>query len=128
MSDALAHLAGDYLAQSEWMAAEKTGHAGPALAHAATYTACFLPITRNWRALAVIGGSHYLIDRYRLAKYVCWAKNQAAPAGYRYPWAEADGTGYRPPKPPWLTTWLMIIADNTAHLAINRWALRRWRA
>lgn len=29
--------------------------------------------------------------------------------------------------PPWMAVWLMIIADNACHLAVNRWALRRWR-
>lgn len=122
---ALAHLAGDYVVQSDWMATEKLTRTGPALIHAATYTACFLPITRNWRALAVIGGTHFVIDRWRLAKYLAWGSNQLAPAKYRYRWADADGTGYCG-KPAWLSTWLMIIQDNTTHLLINRWALKRW--
>lgn len=123
MTEALAHLAGDYVVQSDWMAAEKLTRHGPALAHAATYTACFLPITRNWRALAVIGGTHFVIDRWRLAKHVCWAKNQMAPARYRPPHTP---TGYGPEKPDWMAVWLLIICDNTMHLAINRWALKRW--
>lgn len=123
MSEALAHLAGDYVAQTDWMAQEKTHRWDAALLHAATYTACFLPITRNWKALAVIGGTHAVIDRYRLAKHVAWAKNQAAPKAYR---PDHTATGYGADRPDWLTVWLLILTDNTIHLAINRWALRRF--
>lgn len=123
MSEALAHLVGDYVVQSDWMAAEKTTRSWPAAAHAATYAACFLPLTRSWKALAVIGGTHFVIDRWRLAKHVGWAKNQIAPKAYRPP---HTATGYSPDKPDWMAVWLLIIGDNTMHLAINRWALNRW--
>lgn len=131
--DVFAHIAGDYFVQSSWMAQRKTKQAVPAAAHAITYTACFLPITRNLRALAVIGGTHYLIDRYRLLQYPMWAKNVLlAPRhddlGWQYKLdASWPGTGYeRHGNPQWLATMLMIVADNTTHVAINRWALRRW--
>lgn len=119
----LAHLAGDYVVQSNWMASRKTTEVLPAAAHAVTYAACFLPLTRSPRALAVIAGTHFVIDHWRLARHLSWAKNQAAPAADRYPWAGNDLTGYRADTPDWLATWLMIVTDNTAHLAINDWAL-----
>jgi hypothetical protein len=119
----IAHMFGDYVVQSDWMANQKTSEHLPAAAHAVTYAACFLPLTRSWRALAVIGGTHFVIDRWRLARHVCWAKNQATPSAYRYPWSEGSKTGYRDDKPPWMSVWLMIAADNAMHLAINRWAL-----
>jgi hypothetical protein len=125
MDPIIAHAIGDYVVQSDWMAAEKTKRHGPALAHAATYAACFLPLTRDWRALAVIGGTHVVIDRWRLAKHVGWAKNQLAPRAYRPP---HTATGYSPDKPDWMAVWLLIITDNTMHVVINRWALRRWAA
>jgi hypothetical protein len=121
----IAHLAGDYVAQSDWMATGKLTRALPAAAHALTYTACFLPVTRNPRALAVIGGTHYVIDRYRLARYLVWAKEQLAPRDARPPWPPT-ATGYSEEKPTWLAVPLLIVADNTVHLLINRWALRRW--
>lgn len=123
MDPLLAHLSGDYLLQTHHQATAKTTSWGPALAHAATYTACFLPLTRNPRALATIGLTHAVLDHYRLARYVAWAKNQLAPADYRFP---PTATGYPDDTPPWLSTWLMIITDNLCHLLINRWALRRW--
>jgi hypothetical protein len=121
----LAHLAGDYLLQTHHQATEKTRAWGPALAHAATYTAAYMPVTRSPKALAVIGVTHAVIDRYRLARHVVWAKNQLAPASYRPP---HTATGYPEDTPPWLAVWLMIAADNTLHLLLNRWALARWKS
>lgn len=126
MKSLIAHLFGDYVVQSDWMAKTKTTEHGPALAHAASYAACFLPQTRSLRALVVIGGTHYAIDHWRLAKHVVWAKNQIAPSGYRYPYAESGPFGYHRDQPDWLAGWLLFIADNAIHLAINEWALERW--
>lgn len=151
-SQLLAHLVGDYCLQSDWMALQKTKSWKAALAHAATYTLPFLLITRAPLALAVILGTHALIDHYRLARYVCWAKNFLAPrwirrcktcGAYRdipeksacscsfaedellrnYPWAECQGTGYGPDKPPYLSVWLLFITDNTLHLICNMLAI-----
>lgn len=77
-------------------------------------------MTRSpWR-LAIIGGTHAVIDRYRLARHVVWAKNQLAPAAYR---PGHTPTGYPEETPAWLAVWLLIAADNTMHLLINRLAL-----
>jgi Protein of unknown function (DUF3307) len=115
----LAHLTGDYLLQNDWMAVEKTSRSWPAAVHAVTYTAAFVPLTRHPARLAVIGGSHFVIDRWRLARYVVWARNQLSPASYRAPWADCRATGFPPGRPDWLTVWLMFIADNTLHGLIN---------
>lgn len=95
----LAHLAGDYLVQSDWMAQEKTQPHGtlPAALHAASYAACFLPLTRNPARLAVIGGTHFVVDRWRLAKHVVYWKNQFAPERFRYSQSHAEATGYHGP-------------------------------
>lgn len=119
----LAHLVGDYLIQSDWMAAEKTKRWWPAWVHAFTYGLPFLFVTQSPLALAVIVGTHAAIDHYRLARHICWAKNYLAPAGYNRPWSECSATGYGPDKPAWMAVWLMIIADNTIHLAINAGAV-----
>lgn len=115
----LAHLVGDYLTQSHWMATEKTKRWWPAWAHALTYGLPFLVVTRSPIALAVIVGTHAVIDHYRLARHVVWAKNLLAPAAFRKPWADCSATGYPADTPPWLAVWLLIIADNTIHLVIN---------
>ena len=115
----LAHFVGDYLIQSDWMANEKTKRWWPAWAHALTYGLPFLLVTRSLPALAVIIATHAIIDHYRLARHISWAKNQLAPVAYRSPWADCKGTGYPADKPLWMAVWLMIIADNTMHMVIN---------
>ncbi|MFJ4418266.1 DUF3307 domain-containing protein [Streptomyces sp. NPDC088925] len=120
----LAHLAGDYLIQSHWMANEKTKRWWPAWAHALTYGLPYLAVTRSPAVLAVIVVTHAVIDHYRLARHVVWAKNLLAPKAHRHPWSECSATGYPAASaPPWLAVWLMIIADNTLHLLINTAAI-----
>jgi hypothetical protein len=120
----LAHLVGDYLTQSHWMATEKTKRWWPAWAHAITYGLPFILITRSVPALVVIVATHAVIDHYRLARHIVWAKNFLAPKAYWHPWSECSATGYHQDQPAWLAVWLMIIADNTMHLVINAASVR----
>jgi len=160
----LCHLVGDYAIQSDYMAVNKTKSSVPALAHALTYTIPFLFLTTSWKALLFIAGTHFLIDRFRLARYLVWAKNFLAPRWidvpkawvcsacgkaedkerevlcwscgkgvmvyhapqkiHNHPWSECSGTGYFKGRDLWLTVWLLIIVDNTAHLVCNAAALR----
>jgi hypothetical protein len=218
MTQLLAHLFGDYILQSDWMAQNKTKRSWPAFVHALIYSLCFVPLCLvaaqqipelvtpiaagstcpeattslftcsrlmiatplgylpalgghvipahnnhgyfGWLPWLVIFGTHFLIDRFRLARYVVWAKNWLGPrkfwyrsiAGGRPHWTDdleyiqahvgeikaddyyiwygatpplwACPTGYPPTTPIWLSTWLLIIADNTLHLAINYAALK----
>ena len=183
-ADALvAHLVGDYILQSDYMATEKTKKSVAALAHVFMYTLPFLALTQSWKALLFIAGTHFIIDRWRLARYVCWLKNFLAPrwlsgpeptvatfstpiqrvhnldnestfvlritsgqhAGEErkvtgasdmgrvlhleperfrnHPWSECEATGYHKDRPPFLSVWLLIIADNTLHILLNGVAL-----
>jgi hypothetical protein len=83
MIQLLIHLWGDYLTQSDWMAQNKTKSSVAAWTHALVYSFPFLLLTgaapRPALAGTVILVSHFLIDRYRLARYVVWAKNWLAP-------------------------------------------------
>ena len=79
MEALIAHLFGDYVLQSDWMANEKTKKNIAALAHVVTYTLPFVFITRVWRALLFIALTHFVIDRWRLAKYLVYMKNFLAP-------------------------------------------------
>lgn len=112
MPQLLAHLIGDYVLQSHVMATRKTSSWLWALIHAAFYTVPFLALTQDWWRLLIIGGTHAVIDRYRLAGYWCryWG------VGYPGVWSSAEG--FEPP-PPFLGVWLLIIVDNTMHLTIN---------
>jgi hypothetical protein len=117
----VAHLVGDFILQSEWMAVNKAQRSLPAALHALFYLLPFLFLTQRPEALVIISGTHFAIDRWRLARYVIWAKNRPWP-GSR-PWSECVGTGYPKDMPPWLSTWLFIIVDNTLHICINGAAL-----
>lgn len=116
----VAHAVGDYILQSDWMANEKTKQNAAAAAHAFTYTLPFLFLTTSPAALAVILGTHFVIDRWRLARYIVWVKNWMGP---NRPWSECVATGYPADRPAWLTVWLLIIADNTLHVLCNGLAL-----
>jgi hypothetical protein len=124
-----------------------------ALAHALCYGLPFLLLCdwqRGWHAAVqwwAIVGTHAVVDRYGLARYVVWAKNFLAPrwldeavftswlgqgfmkfpTGRRvrnYAWSECSATGYPPDRPDFLAVWLLIIADNILHVLINGAALR----
>lgn len=118
----LAHAFGDYVLQSDWMAREKTSRLSVALMHALVYSLPFLALQPSLAAWLVIVATHALIDRFRLARYLVWAKEWLSPT--RPPPLAECPTGYGPDKPPWLAVWLLIIADNTLHVAINGAALR----
>jgi hypothetical protein len=106
------------------MAQEKVRRWWPAILHGTIYTLPYALITQNLWALAVIGGTHIVIDRLRLAKHITWIKNQLAPRAFRYSWVEAkNNAGFSKDTPAWLSTWLMIIMDNGIHLVINTLAL-----
>lgn len=122
MTQLILHLVGDYVTQSDWMAQNKTKSTWAALCHATVYALPFLAIA-SVNAWIVIWLTHLVIDRFRLARYVVYAKNWLAPKSYWHPWSECSATGYHKDSPPWLSVWLMIAADNTLHLAINAAAI-----
>ncbi len=79
MEQLIAHLFGDYIFQSDWMANSKTSQSVACIAHCLTYGIGFYIIGASWGALFVIIGTHFLIDRFRLAKYVVYAKQWICP-------------------------------------------------
>lgn len=81
----IAHAVGDYILQSDWMATEKTKRSLAALCHVLTYVLPFFFLTRDPKKLAVIMITHFVIDRWRLARFVVWAKNWLAPFWVRLP-------------------------------------------
>lgn len=145
----VAHLVGDYILQSHWMATQKTKNSIAAAIHAFTYAIPFALITQNPAALAIIISTHFFIDRYGLARYLVWLKNGpilmvvVEPAAFSKPpftrsafgpffyifrriiilWKPVTDTGYDDDVPKWLSTWLLIIVDNTIHIIINGLAI-----
>lgn len=116
------HLIGDYVLQSDSMANNKTKHLFLAFLHALIYSLPFLFFAPTLPAWVVLVATHAVIDRWRLARFVCWGKNWLF--GDVPPWNECAKTGFDPEKPAWLAVWLLIIVDNVLHITINALALR----
>lgn len=122
MEQLLLHLIGDYVLQTDWMARTKTRSALATLTHAVVYALPFLLLGPSMTAIGVIAGSHFLIDRYRLARHVAFAKNKLT--DWQLTWTDCSATGFPSTVPPGQAFWLMILIDNTMHLSINYAALR----
>lgn len=117
MRKLLAHLVGDYIVQSKWMAAAKVygsehDRRSAAALHAAFYTLCHVPLTRNPLRLAVIGGTHWALDRYRPLPRLINAKDIIL-SPVSWPHTMKDPVPF----------WLHVVVDNTVHLLINEAAL-----
>ncbi|MEO0797336.1 MAG: DUF3307 domain-containing protein [Verrucomicrobiota bacterium] len=121
MIQLILHLIGDYITQTDWMAKNKTKCSKAAFAHALVYSLPFLILSPSWAAFSVILITHFFIDRFRLARFVCFGKNWITSPSLK--WGDCQATGYHKDDPAWLTVWLLIAADNTLHLAINYAAL-----
>lgn len=133
----VAHAVGDYILQSHWMAVNKTRNGVAAAVHAVTYSLPFLLFRPSLAAFLVILLTHFVIDRYRLARWVCLAKNYASAILWNWflwpllvvprkrEFVDPDeATGYPEGTPPFLAVWLLIVADNIVHVLINGAALR----
>jgi Protein of unknown function (DUF3307) len=141
----LAHALGDYVLQSDWMATEKTKKSFAALCHVLTYALPFLFLRPSIPALVFIVSTHFVIDRWRLARLVVWAKNFLAPPSHNFDinlrfdlgheyrlkdfarWEACRLTGYPEEKPDYFAWWLLIIADNIMHVICNGLALHYLR-
>jgi hypothetical protein len=92
------HAIGDNVLQSDWMAPGKTDRWLPAIAHGLTYALPFVYATRR-RLVEYCCVSHMVIDRYRLARYACWPKNNITPRVLNPPWRECMMTGFSDTRP-----------------------------
>lgn len=122
MEQLIIHLFGDYVTQTDWMAVNKTKRWYVAFIHAIVYSLPFLLLSPSVAAFLTILISHAVIDKLRLARYVIFCKNLVTDSSLK--WKDCNVTGFHYSRPEWLTVWLMIITDNTMHLAINYAALR----
>lgn len=123
----LAHAIGDYILQSHWMATNKTKSSLVAFYHAATYAIPFHFLDPSFPAIVVIVGSHFAIDRWRLARFVVALKNLlfSSPSEYERLQTEIDmDTGCPREVPLRLAVWLLIIVDNIIHVLLNGLALK----
>ena len=72
------HMIGDYITQNEWMALTKTKNTFQGylacLIHSLLYSLPFLLIG-SFQAVLIIFLTHFIIDKYRLAKYFIKLRN-----------------------------------------------------
>ena len=118
MEQLLLHLFGDYVVQNNWMAKWKVRRSWPCFVHALTYSIPFALLTTSLPALAMIFGTHFLIDRWSLAKYLMTWKGALPNSVYTY----EDGVAW----PVYIGNqfFVYVAADNTFHLIINFLALK----
>lgn len=113
MIQLLLHAWGDFITQNHWMATRKVlftkeGWLACSI-HCILYSIPFAFISST-EALCVIFITHFIIDKFRLAKYVQMVRN----------WHfKGNGTN----APDWLGVWLMFITDNIIHITINYLAI-----
>lgn len=149
----ICHLVGDFWLQSDWMALNKPkpGWEGffACLVHVLIYTSVFFIVFNpSWWALLLIGGSHFILDRWPIIiKRMIWCKNHFHfDPKVTYPefgWCNTTGyyddspyntynkvsvlndptEKYGKPRHFFITIWLYIISDNTLHLIFNYVAL-----
>lgn len=120
MEQLLAHLVGDYLLQSDWMALNKKnkGAAGfvAAITHCLLYGLPFVLLGPSWAQWSFIVASHFAIDRTNVVKHIVWLKNCM---GINFaPWSQCTKTGY-PDERGLFGLILLVVADNTIHLVCN---------
>ena len=145
MEQLLCHIFADYCTQSDWCAMNKSKRTWPCLVHVLLYTSVFLFLTTSWKALLVIGGVHFLLDRFPIIiRRLIWFKNHLGPNLQFVPFDKCKITGYYDnieneatgepytrtlfngysPRLNYITIWLYIITDNFLHLLTNYLALK----
>ena len=93
-----AHLIGDYLIQTDWMATGKKRSSWICAIHVLTYLIPFLFTPMVWWQLALIGAEHFAQDRTAFVPWLMRAKGSAA--------------FVQPPCGPWS----VIVTDNILHV------------
>jgi len=93
-----AHLIGDYLLQSDWMAKGKKVSSWICLVHIVAYMIPFLFCGLFWWQLLLIGIQHFLQDR---TSFIIWLMKIKGSAEFA--------------KPP-MSPWSIIVTDNIVHI------------
>ena len=135
MEQILIHLFGDFFLQTDKQALNKKKNSLQCFLHCLTYSLPFLLIA-SWKAVLVIGITHFLIDRWNVVAYIIACKNGTKKETDKAFYGEGGGTtrkvkvydisnfGFAVDRPFALSIWLMIITDNTFHLIINYFAIK----
>jgi hypothetical protein len=93
-----AHLVGDFLIQTDWMAEGKKRSSWICLAHVITYMIPFFLTSLSWLQLGLIALEHFLQDRTRIVE---WFMQHTGRGGF-----------LKPPNGPWS----LIFVDGILHV------------
>lgn len=93
-----AHLIGDYLLQTDWMATRKKTSHKACVAHVAAYMLPFLLTPFTWWQLLLVAGQHYAQDK---TNFVVWFMKIKHSEGFT--------------KEPFFP-WSIILTDNIIHV------------
>ena len=113
----LCHFFGDYIAQTDWMAMNKSKKSWNCFVHVLIYTSCFLVLTTSWKALLFIGVTHFILDRWHvILRRMIWWKNHFPTFKYP-PFKYCNTTGYYDDSP--YNTYYLI--QNPKNAFDNEW-------
>jgi hypothetical protein len=128
MLQIISHVLGDYFIQTDKMATSKANSTLWTIIHATTYSIPFVFLFNlslmGWLFLV---GTHFVIDRFRLARYVIALKNLTTCGFSKNPEAfslsKVDSFGFPEGTPPHVGFLIFIIVDNTMHILCNALAI-----
>lgn len=129
MSQLLLHLLGDYVLQTDEMATGKTKSKRLAALHCLFYTCPFIVFLNiSFTAAIFIFSTHFFIDHYRLARYVIILKNRfytnrSHENLLKYTDKNLDTHGFPNGTPKYVGFMVMIVVDNSMHIACNAFAI-----
>lgn len=107
------HLLGDFFLQNDWMAVNKSKYNKlgwlTCSLHCLLYSIPFGLYYHSWPVFLLILLSHFLVDKFSIAKYITRFVN----------WNWKTDLGFSEDRPPFLTVWIHIIRDNSIHIAGN---------
>lgn len=107
MIQLIAHLLGDFVFQTDEMAKNKPNFDFYGwwwcLLHCIIYALPFLTITQNFQPIFLIFFSHFIIDKFGIAKHWC----QIFKVGARFDWNN------------WIKIYLIFMVDMAFHLGCN---------
>ena len=98
-----AHLIGDYLIQTDWMAVNKKRSSWVCATHVVTYLLPFVFCGLRWNQLLAIGIQHFGQDRTQVVKILM------------------DTTGHKRFAQAPLAPWSIILTDNILHILFISW-------
>lgn len=129
MIQLLLHLFGDYFTQNDWMATNKGTFSVlgwfTCILHCLLYSIAFGLYYHNLSIFLLVFGTHFLIDKFSLARYVTklvnwnWERDWG---GDHY----SHDLGFDENRPAYITIWIHIIRDNSLHVACNYFIIQHF--